>query len=72
MHQAEATKRGLDYAGVGVHAAARVGALAGDGEILVSRDTLDAANTNVSVGDARTVELKGIEGVVEVLPVVWR
>jgi len=72
MHRAEATKRGLDYAGVGVHAAARVGALAGDGEILVTRETLEGGTTAFATGDPRTVTLKGIDGSVEVLPVVWR
>jgi len=72
MHRAEATKRGLDYAGVGVHAAARVGALAGDGEILVTRETLAGGTTAFATGDPRTVTLKGIDGSVEVLPVVWR
>lgn len=72
LHRAEATKRGLDYAGVGVHAAARVGALAGDGEILVTRATLDASARACATGDARTVQLKGIVEPVEVLPIVWR
>lgn len=72
MHRAEATKRGLDYAGVGVHAAARVGALAGDGEILVTRDTLDGVTTAFPLGDPRTAVLKGIDGSVEVLPILWR
>jgi class 3 adenylate cyclase len=72
LHRAEATKRGLDYAGVGVHAAARVGALAGDGEILVTRATLDASARACATGDARTVQLKGIVEPVEVLPIAWR
>ncbi len=72
MHRAEATKRGLDYAGVGVHAAARVGALAGDGEILVTRDMLKGSTTAFATGDPRMVTLKGIDGSVEVLPIVWR
>jgi class 3 adenylate cyclase len=72
VHLAEATRRGLDYAGVGVHEAARVGALAGDGEILVTRAALDASADDVATGAARTVELKGIADPVEVLPVAWR
>ena len=72
LHRAEATKRGLDYAGVGVHAAARVGALAGEGEILVTRETLDASARAYASGDARTVQLKGIVEPVEVLPIAWR
>jgi class 3 adenylate cyclase len=72
VHLAEATRRGLDYAGVGVHEAARVGALAGDGEILVTRAALDASAGDVATGAPRTVELKGIADPVEVLPVAWR
>ena len=72
VHCTEATQRGLDYAGVGVHEAARVGALADGGEILVTRATLDAAGRDLVTGPARTVELKGIAAAVEVLPVVWR
>jgi class 3 adenylate cyclase len=72
LHHAEATKRGLDYAGVGVHAAARVGALAGEGEILVTRATLDASARAYVSGGARIVHLKGIVEPVEVMPIAWR
>jgi len=72
IHQATVTPRGLDYAGVGVHAAARVGGLAAGGEILVSRGTLDRATNSFPLGDSRTVELKGISGPVEVVQVGWR
>ena len=72
LHESEATRRGLDFAGVGVHEAARVAALAGDGEILATRSTVDASGREVATGTGRTVELKGISGAVEVVPVVWR
>ena len=72
VHEAAAMKRGLDYAGVGIHEAARIGALAGEGEILVTRPTLDGSERTYATGAARSVELKGIEGPVEVLPVSWR
>ncbi len=72
IHQATVTQRGLDYAGVGVHEAARVGGIAGGGEILVTRATLDAATRTFSAGEPRTVELKGITGPVEIVPIVWR
>jgi class 3 adenylate cyclase len=72
VHQTAATQRGLDYAGVGVHEAARVGALAGGGEILVTRATLDASKQTFATSGARTVELKGIAEPVEVLSVSWR
>ena len=72
VHEAQATRRGLDYAGAGIHEAARVGALAGEGEILVTRATLDASRRSVATGEARTASLKGIAEPVEVVPVVWR
>lgn len=72
VHAADATPRGLDYAGVGIHEAARIGALAGDGEILVTRATLESSGHDVATGPARTVSLKGIAAPVEVLPVAWR
>ena len=72
LHQTEATQRGLDYAGVGVHLAARVGALAGESEILLTRSTFDAANAPGAPLGSRTVELKGIAEPVEVVSVEWR
>lgn len=38
----------------------------------MTRDALEATKGEAPVGDARTVELKGIEGAVEVPPVLWR
>ena len=72
VHRAEATQRGLDYSGVGVHAAARVGALASDGEILVSRETLEASDGAFAADPPRLVELKGIPEPLEVSAVAWR
>ncbi|HET8569523.1 MAG TPA: adenylate/guanylate cyclase domain-containing protein [Candidatus Limnocylindria bacterium] len=72
VHETEATKRGTDYAGVGVHEAARVAALAEGGEILVTRATFDAGGAAFAAGAPRSVTLKGIDGAVEVLPVAWR
>lgn len=72
VHSADTYQRGLDYAGVGIHEAARVGALAEGGEILVTRPTLDDAGRTFATGSSRQVELKGIAGAVEVVPIVWR
>lgn len=72
VHYADAFQRGLDYAGVGVHEAARVGALAEGGEILTTRATLDAAASPYATGASRTVQLKGIAEPVEVVSVSWR
>ena len=44
--QTDAIKRGLDYAASACTRAARVGALAADGEILVTRSTLEGASNS--------------------------
>jgi class 3 adenylate cyclase len=60
-----------DYAGQGVHLAARIGSLAGGGEIVVSRDTV-AGHSRYPLSSPRPAELKGIEEAVEVCSVEWR
>jgi class 3 adenylate cyclase len=60
-----------DYAGQGVHMAARIGALAGGGEILVSSESVDGAS-RYSLSDPRMETLKGVEQPVEVRSVAWR
>jgi class 3 adenylate cyclase len=72
LHETEATKEGTNWSGVGVHAAARIAALADGEEILVSRDTAQAAGTSFGLSEPRTVSLKGISGGVEVVAVDWR
>jgi class 3 adenylate cyclase len=73
MHTVEATRSGANYRGKGVHEAARVGALAEREEILVTRETLQAAGEiPESVSESRSVSLKGIKDQVEVLSVQWR
>jgi class 3 adenylate cyclase len=61
-----------NYGGAGVHAAARVGAAAGAGEILVSSATLDGVGSAFRLSEPRTQELKGFEAPVEVVSVGWR
>jgi class 3 adenylate cyclase len=72
LHRAEATREGTDWSGVGVHAAARIGALAEGDEILVSRGTAEAAGYAFGVSGTRSVSLKGISEPVEVVAVEWR
>jgi class 3 adenylate cyclase len=60
-----------DYAGQGVHMAARIGALAGGSEILVSRESLDGGS-RFRVSEARSEQLKGFEDPVELVAVDWR
>jgi class 3 adenylate cyclase len=61
-----------DYGGQGVHVAARIGAAAGAGEILVSAETLDGVNTAFRLSPPRQESLKGVDAPVEVVSVDWR
>ncbi|MFN2485242.1 MAG: tetratricopeptide repeat protein [Acidimicrobiia bacterium] len=74
LHLAEATREsGGDYSGQGVHAAARVGALAEREEIVVSTTLLEAAGAiPYRVTEARSVSLKGITDPLQVRSVDWR
>ncbi len=72
IHAAEVTRTGLDYKGMGVHEAARIGAVAARGEIVVSTQTLEGRTIRWPTGDARIVDLKGVATPVEVCPVAWR
>jgi class 3 adenylate cyclase len=52
--------------------AARIGAAAGAGEILVSREMLDGIATAFRLSEPRDAALKGFEEPVEVVSVDWR
>lgn len=73
VHTATATPQGGDYAGQGVHLAARVGDTAEAEEIVASSDTVEAAGTvRYPVTEARTVPLKGITDPVKIHTIAWR
>jgi len=72
LHTSEATSRGGDYAGLGVHAAARVGSAARADEILATAETLAAARERYEVDEMRTVALKGLADPAELASVGWR
>ena len=59
------------YGGEAVHVAARIGAAAGGGEILVSRDTVEGIG-GFRVSEPRSESLKGFDDPVEVVAVDWR
>lgn len=61
-----------DYGGQGVHVAARVGAAARAGEILVSRETLTGASSAFRIQETREEALKGFEQPVTVESIDWR
>jgi class 3 adenylate cyclase len=71
LHTAEAISLGASYRGKGVHAAARVGALAGGAEIVASRATAEAAGA-ARTSNPRSVELKGLSEPVDVVTIDWR
>ena len=74
-HAGEAFRTGedsSDFGGQGVHLAARIGAAAGAGEILVSTETLDGAASSFRLGERRTETVKGFATPVEVVSVDWR
>ena len=60
-----------DYAGQGVHMAARIGALAEGGEILVSTASLDGAR-RYRLSEPRAETCKGFAEPVELVAVDWR
>jgi class 3 adenylate cyclase len=72
LHSAEATRIADDYAGLGVHAAARVGALAEGGEIVATVSTLPTDTNAIAVSNERDVSLKGIEQPLRVASIDWR
>jgi class 3 adenylate cyclase len=70
VHQAVATRVGLDYRGKGVHEAARIAAEAQGGEVLASWHT--AQPCKFALSEPREVSLKGIAQPVQVVSVSWR
>jgi class 3 adenylate cyclase len=71
LHEAEASTRAIDFAGRGVHEAARIGSLADGGQILASVNTVQSAATRFPISTARTVALKGVSRPVEVVTIEW-
>jgi class 3 adenylate cyclase/DNA-binding SARP family transcriptional activator len=71
LHEAEATRKGNDYQGKGVHMAARIGALANGDEILASR-SVAAHLGRLALSDLRTFKLKGLSEPVEVVSIDWQ
>ncbi len=75
IHSAEATRAAGDYEGAGVHAAARIAALAQGGEVLASVETLGTLGDGIGgvvTGEPREVSLKGLAKPVLVVAVDWR
>jgi class 3 adenylate cyclase len=73
LHTGEAIVEAGDFYGRHVNLAARVGAAANGGEILVSAllKELTGSSGAFTFGEAREVQLKGLAGSHQVYPVVW-
>jgi class 3 adenylate cyclase len=70
VHTGEVEMRGDDVGGLAVHLAARIMALAGAGEILVSRTVRDlVVGSDLSFEDRGTHQLRGIDGEWQLLAV---
>ena len=73
LHVGEATRDGRDYAGRGVHIAARVGGAAAGQEILVTTKVLEQAGPDrFQASEPRAMTLKGVREPVEVRAIDWR
>jgi class 3 adenylate cyclase len=72
LHSTEATMIADDYAGLGVHEAARVGAIAEGGEILATESTVSSGAIPFRAGEEREVSLKGLDLPVRVVAIDWR
>jgi class 3 adenylate cyclase/tetratricopeptide (TPR) repeat protein len=70
LHKATATRKGQDYGGKGVHAAARVGGLAAGGEIIATTEVMAETSSRFPVSEARSVSLKGVSEPVEIVSVL--
>jgi class 3 adenylate cyclase len=71
LHEARASTRAIDFAGRGVHEAARIGSLAGGGQILASVNTVQSAATRFPISTPRSVTLKGVSQPVDVVTIDW-
>jgi class 3 adenylate cyclase len=71
LHEAEASTRAIDFAGRGVHEAARIGSLADGGQILASVNTVQSTATRFPVSMPRSVTLKGVSQPVDVVTIEW-
>jgi class 3 adenylate cyclase len=69
VHSTRAIQIGHAYRGKGIHAAARIGAVATADEVVASREAADEAGLRFS--NPRTLELKGLLDAVELVTIDW-
>ncbi|MEX1169535.1 MAG: adenylate/guanylate cyclase domain-containing protein [Chloroflexota bacterium] len=70
LHSAEASRRGSDYSGMGVHVAARVAALAEGEQILATVETIDDAG-EVPTSEPGEALVKGVSAPVNLASIAW-
>ena len=71
VHEADALSHGNDFAGLGVHEAARIAGYAGAGEVLASLATVAAAGVTAAA-PVQEVELKGLSAKVALRSILWQ
>ncbi len=72
IHTADITEIDGSPAGAEVHRAARIGALANEDEILISRQVSEVLDATYSVDDWRSEQIKGFDQPVDVGHLTWR
>jgi class 3 adenylate cyclase len=71
LHATAAVRTADDYAGRGVHEAARIAALAGGDEILASRAAFSRVPAELKIGEPRSVSLRGLAEPIEIASIQW-
>jgi class 3 adenylate cyclase len=71
LHEADALSTGGDFAGLGVHEAARIAGVAEGSDILTSEATAAAAGARAATS-VRRVELKGLRDPMAIVSIEWR
>jgi class 3 adenylate cyclase len=72
IHTAQATQRGGDFVGQGVHVAARVAAAGTAGQILATAATVATGGDHHPSSGRRSLVLKGVAEPVDVVEIGWR
>lgn len=72
LHAAAVVRREREYSGRGVHEAARIASVAAGGEIIASRQTMNAARDSPTFSNERTVELKGLALPITIVSIDWQ
>ena len=72
IHAAEATRRGGDFFGQGIHVAARVVAAGDAGQILATAATMATVGESYPASEPKPLALKGVAEPVDIVELSWR